>query len=125
MNKLQRFELVKHQLYQALKTWQSQCNLRAVKVQWWCKPGSIPQDAFCDQVHAWYQQYWIEVGTMGEWKKTGHHVFSDRNYAGDPVSKGSISGFISYVLGLPFSLQSKMTLSSLEAEWAALLEAVK
>ena len=32
--------------------------------------------------------------------------FSDSNYAGDPVSRQSISGFILYVVGIPVSWQS-------------------
>ena len=55
--------------------------------------------------------------------------FSDSNYAGDPVSRQSISGFILYVLGVPISWQSKLqksvSLSSSEAEYIALSEAVK
>ena len=55
--------------------------------------------------------------------------FSGSNYAGDPVSRKSISGFILYVLDVPVSWQSKakksMTCLSSEAEWVALPEAVK
>ena len=55
--------------------------------------------------------------------------FGDNDYAGDPVSKKSMSGFILYVLSVPFSWQSKLqksvSLSSLEAEYTDLPEAVK
>ena len=55
--------------------------------------------------------------------------FSNSNYAGDPVSRQSISGFILYVLGVPVSWQSKLqkrvSLSSSEAEYITLSEAVK
>ena len=53
--------------------------------------------------------------------------FSNSDYAGDPVSGRSISGFIQYVLGVLVSWQSKvqksLTLSSSEAEWVSLFEA--
>ena len=55
--------------------------------------------------------------------------FSDRDYAGVPVSRRSISGFIHYVLGVPVSWQSKsqksVSFSSSEAEYIALSKAVK
>jgi len=55
--------------------------------------------------------------------------FSDSDYAGDPDSRRSVSGFILYVRGVPISWRSKgqrsVTLSSTEAEWVALSEAVK
>ena len=55
--------------------------------------------------------------------------FSDSNYVGDPVSRRSISGFILYVLSVAVSWQSKsqksVSLSSSEAEYIALSEAVK
>ena len=55
--------------------------------------------------------------------------FSDSDYAGDPDSRRSVSGFILYVRGVPICWRSKaqrsVTLSSSEAEWVALSEAVK
>ena len=49
---------------------------------------------------------------------------SDSNYAGDSLSRQSISGFTLYVLGVPVSQRSKLqksvSLSSLEAEYIAL-----
>ena len=55
--------------------------------------------------------------------------FSNSEYSGDPVSRRSISGFILYVLGVPVSWQSKLqkcvSLSSSEAEYIALSEAVE
>ena len=51
------------------------------------------------------------------------------NYAGDMVSKRSMSGLTIYVLVVLFSWQStaqrSVTLSSSEAEWVVLTEAVK
>ena len=50
--------------------------------------------------------------------------FSNSGYAGDPISRRSIKGFILNGLGVLVSWQSKvhrsMTLSSPEAEWVAL-----
>ena len=55
--------------------------------------------------------------------------FSDGDYAGDPASRQSISGFIPYVLGIPVSWRSKLqksvSRSSLEAEYIALSKAVR
>ena len=55
--------------------------------------------------------------------------FTDSDYAGDPESQRSVSGYIIYVHGVPVCWKSKaqrsVTLSSTEAEWVALSEAVK
>ena len=55
--------------------------------------------------------------------------FSDSDYAGDPDSRRSVSGYILYIKGVPICWRSKaqrsVTLSSSEAEWTALSEAVK
>ena len=55
--------------------------------------------------------------------------FSDSDYAGDPDSRRSVSGFILYVRGVPIcwrlKAQRSVTLSSSEAEWVALSEIVK
>ena len=55
--------------------------------------------------------------------------FTDSDYAADPVSQKSVSGYIIYVRGVPLcwcSRQQKcITVSSCEAEWIALSEAVK
>ena len=55
--------------------------------------------------------------------------FSNIDYAGDPVSRRSISDFILYVLGVQISWPSKsqksVSPSSSEAEYIALSEAVK
>ena len=51
------------------------------------------------------------------------------DYAGDPVSRHSISGFVLYVLGPPVSWrwksQKSISLSSSEAEYIALSKAVR
>ena len=55
--------------------------------------------------------------------------FSDSDYAGDPETRRSISGYVLYIKGVPVAWRSKghrsVTLSSSEAEWIALSEAVK
>ena len=51
------------------------------------------------------------------------------NYANDPETRRSVSGYIVYVHGVPVvwksQAQQSVTLSSTEAEWFALSEAVK
>ena len=55
--------------------------------------------------------------------------FLDSGYAGDPDSHRSVSGYILCIMGVPVVWRSKaqktVTLSSSEAEWIALSEAVK
>jgi Reverse transcriptase (RNA-dependent DNA polymerase) len=56
-------------------------------------------------------------------------VYSDRDWAGDTENQISITGFIIYLLGVPICWRSKgqkgVTLSSSEAEYVAMSEAVK
>ena len=56
-------------------------------------------------------------------------LFCDSYYAGDPDSRRSVSGYIIYVCGVPVCWRSKaqrsVTLSSTEAEYVAISEAVK
>ena len=56
-------------------------------------------------------------------------AYSDSDYAGDPDSCRSVGGYILFVMGVPVAWRSKaqksVTLSSTEAEWYALSEAVK
>ncbi|EJK77615.1 hypothetical protein THAOC_00541 [Thalassiosira oceanica] len=55
--------------------------------------------------------------------------FSDSDYAGDPETRRSVTGYILYIKGVPIIWKSKaqrsVTLSSSEAEWIALSELVK
>ena len=55
--------------------------------------------------------------------------YSNSDYASDPDTRRSVSGFILYVHGVPISWRSKsqrtVTLSSSKAEWIAASEAVK
>jgi hypothetical protein len=58
-----------------------------------------------------------------------HRDFFDRNYAGDLETIVSITGFIIYLLNAPICWQSKsqkgVTLSSTEAKYVVISEAVK
>ena len=72
----------------------------------------------------------LKIKPMGNSKKPWEIVcFSNSDYAGDLVSRRSISGLILYVLGVPVSWQFKsqksVSLSSSEAEYVALSEVVK
>jgi hypothetical protein len=58
-------------------------------------------------------------GDSGPWDLV---CFSDSDYAGDPDSQQSVSGFILYVKA---QRSVTLTLSSSKAEWVALSEAVK
>jgi hypothetical protein len=55
--------------------------------------------------------------------------FSDSNWAGDPETQISVTGFVIYLLGAPICWRSKgqtgVTLSSSKAEYVAMSEAVK
>ena len=55
--------------------------------------------------------------------------FTDSDYASDPETRRSVSGYIIYVHGVPICWKSKaqrcVTLSSCKAEWVALSESVK
>jgi hypothetical protein len=62
----------------------------------------------------------------GQWEMT---CYSDSDYAGNPDTRRSVSGHVIFLNGIPISFSSKaqrsVTLSSSEAEWIALSEAVK
>ena len=69
---------------------------------------------------------WPDMRSDKSWEIT---CFTDSDYASDPVTRRSVSGYIIYVHGVPVCWKSKaqrcVTLSSCEAEWIALSEAVK
>jgi hypothetical protein len=56
-------------------------------------------------------------------------IFCDSNWAGDPETRVSVTGFIIYLLSVPIFWRSKsqkgVTLSRTEAEYVAISEAVK
>ena len=67
----------------------------------------------------------VENG-KGMWSMT---IYSDSDYATDPENRLSVSGFVLYLCGVPIVWRTKqqrsVTLSSSEAEYYALSEAVK
>ena len=72
----------------------------------------------------------LKIDPMGNSNKPWEMIcFSNSDYAGDLVSRQSISGFMIYVLSVPFSWQSKfqksVPLPSSEAEYIAISEFVK
>ena len=68
----------------------------------------------------------IQPSLEDEWDLV---CYCDSDYAGDPDSRKSVSGYILYIKGVPICWRSKaqktITLSSAEAEWIALSEATK
>ena len=64
--------------------------------------------------------------TMEMWELI---AYSDSDWAGDKDNRKSVSGWIIYLLGCPISHKSRqqgtVSLSSAEAEWIALSEAIK
>jgi hypothetical protein len=57
------------------------------------------------------------------------NIFCNSDWAGDPETRISVTGFIIYLMGIPVSWRSKaqrgVTLSSSKAEYVAISEAVK
>ena len=82
-------------------------------------------------------KYVLDTKTMGlklepnSFKKASWDLFcySDSDYAGNPDTRRSVTGFVLFVRNVPVCWRSKaqriVTLSSTEAEWYALSEAVK
>ena len=70
--------------------------------------------------------YLIQVGTKMKWEKSlGFFCFNDCDYAGDPITRISVIGFVLYVLGVPVSWQSKAQRNMTLAQWVTLSEAAK
>jgi hypothetical protein len=69
---------------------------------------------------------WIPKFAEKSWNL---NVFCDSDWAGDPETRISVTGFIVYLMGVPVSWRSKaqrgVTLSSSKAEYVAISEAVK
>ena len=66
-------------------------------------------------------------GKLGEpWEMV---CYTNADYAGDPVTRRSVTGYIIFLHGVPVCFcsrsQKSVTLSSCESEWIALSEAVK
>ena len=109
--------------------WSCQFNQETIKGKWWCKP------AYKELLHV--IKYVLDMKNLGlKIKPTGNSntpseivCFSNSDYAEDPVSRRSISGFILYVLGVLVSwwskLQKSVSLSGSQVEYVALSKAVK
>ena len=71
----------------------------------------------------------LEDGTKEDEEDWNLMVYSDSNWDGDTENCISITGFIIYFLGVPICWRSKgqkgVTLSSSEAKYVAMSEAVK
>jgi hypothetical protein len=67
-----------------------------------------------------------KIGENLEWNL---NIFCDSDWAGDPETRISVTGFVIYLLNVPICWRSKaqkgVTLSSTEAEYVAISEAVK
>jgi hypothetical protein len=68
----------------------------------------------------------VKIGENLEWNLKN---FCDSDWAGDPETRISVTGFVIYLLNVPICWRSKaqkgVTLSSTEAEYVAISEAVK
>ena len=75
------------------------------------------------------RDYGLLIKPQGNKEIWEMQMFSDSDFAGDTERRISVSGFILFLLGVPISWKSKgqksVTLSSSEAEYVALSEAVK
>jgi hypothetical protein len=75
------------------------------------------------------QQFCLKIQPKTGIKNWSLHVFCDSNWAGDLETRISVTGFIIYLMDVPVCWRSKgqrgVTLSSSEAEYVAILEAVK
>ena len=69
------------------------------------------------------------MNPIDEYEKWDPVSYSDSDWAGDPETRISITGFVIYLLGAPICLEVKrtegVTLSSSEAEYIVMSEAVK
>jgi hypothetical protein len=75
------------------------------------------------------KDYCLKLNPICEDEEWDLVSYSDRNCAGDPENRTSVTGFIIYLLAAPICWRSKgqkgITLSSSEAEYVAMLEAVE
>ena len=75
------------------------------------------------------QQFCLKIQPKPELKNWSLHVFCDSDWAGDSETRISVTGFIVYLMNVPVCWRSKaqrgVTLSSSEAEYVAISEAVK
>ena len=75
------------------------------------------------------KQYCLKIQPKDEGKEWDLVSYCDSDWAGDAETRISVTGFIIYLLGVPICWRSKgqkgVTLSSSEAEYVAISEAVK
>jgi hypothetical protein len=75
------------------------------------------------------KDYCLKLNPIFENEEWDLVSYSDNYWAGNPKTRISVTGFIIYLLGAPICWRSKgqkgVTLSSSEAEYVAMLEAVK
>jgi hypothetical protein len=74
------------------------------------------------------KDYCLKLNSICENEEWDLVSYSDSDWSGNPENRISVTGFIIYLLGAPICWRSKgrkgVTLSSSEAEYAAVLEAV-
>ena len=75
------------------------------------------------------KQYCLQMQPKDEGKEWDLASYCDNDWAGDAETRIIVTGFIIYLLGVPICWRSKgqkgVTLSSSEAEYVAISEAVK
>jgi hypothetical protein len=75
------------------------------------------------------KDYCLKLNTVFENEEWDLVSYIDSNWAGNPENRISVTGFIIYLLGVPICWRSKgqkgVTMSSSEAEYVAMSEAVK
>ncbi len=113
---------------QAFKTRHCKCSMQMYQSIRWSYNVCISWSATYYQVCTQSKRLWTDH-TCEKYIPWDLVCYSDSNHAGDSNTSQSISGFIYYICQVPISWRSKaqqsVTLSSSEAEWVALPEAVK
>ena len=75
------------------------------------------------------KHFCLRIQPVRKLKNWSLHVFCNSNWAGDSETRISVTGFIVYLMNVPVCWRSKaqrgVTLSSSEAEYVAISEAVK
>jgi hypothetical protein len=95
----------------------------------WSKSCCIQRNVESYKFRFGHKGLFFEVESCFENEEWDLVSYSDSDWAGNPESRISVTGFIIYLLGAPICWRSKgqkgVTLSSSEAEYVAMLEAVK
>ena len=93
---------------QALPTRYCQCNQGTIKSQKWCKPCRIKEHLCVIKHVSMKRNFRSKIDPTKDANKPWEIIsFSDSDYAGDPMNRRSLSGFILYVLGVLVSWWSK------------------